>query len=141
MARLHTLIHDLADGRWSLLAGIPASLPINIGPLIRRREPLSLASYQPKSSLPERGEMPSPHTDGRHGTPATLRRASYADRDRGRDLDPGPLDFAAENVDEEESDDDDEEQGPDETRGRHRALKILEARSKIPSEGMWRSLA
>ncbi|KIM57982.1 hypothetical protein SCLCIDRAFT_1219039 [Scleroderma citrinum Foug A] len=125
------------DGRWS--AGIPASLPISIGPLVRRREPLSLASYLPKSSLPDWREVapPSSTTDGRHGSPATLRRASYADRDQNRHLDPGPLDYTAESGDEES----DEELGPDDARGRHRALKILEARSKIPVEGMWRSLA
>jgi len=132
-------LNQSVDGRWS--AGIPASLPINIGPLIRQREPLSLASYLPKSSLPEWREVapPSPDTDG---SAATFRRASYADRDQSRHLDPGPHDFMAESGDEGESN---EESGPigvlDEARGRLRALKILEARSRIPVEGMWRSLA
>ncbi|KAL4081397.1 hypothetical protein V8B97DRAFT_1922557 [Scleroderma yunnanense] len=132
------------DGKWSLLAGVPASLPIKIGPLIRRREPLSLASYQPKSSLPERGEVADPlslHIDARHVSSATLRRELYAERDRSRHLDPGALDFTAESGDEGSDEETDEASVPDEARGRHHALKILEARSKIPAEGMWRSLA
>lgn len=75
-----------------------------------------------------------------------LRKASYAKRDRSRAIDPGALDFivgVGEEAEEDESDD--EPANPTNTasegRGRQRALKILEARSKIPEAGMWMSLA
>lgn len=73
----------------------------------------------------------------------SLRKAVYAKRDQGRSMDPGALDFA-------ENDDDDEEEATDledntneisSSRGRQHAFKILEARNKIPAAGMWRSLA
>lgn len=76
-----------------------------------------------------------------------MRKASYAERDRRRSMDPGALDFAEEDEDEYDEDDDGAA-GPGGQpgtyvgeRGRQRALKILEARSKIPDSGMWRSLA
>ncbi|KIJ20519.1 hypothetical protein PAXINDRAFT_166541 [Paxillus involutus ATCC 200175] len=120
--------------------GFPASLPVNIGPLSRRREPLSLASYQPKTSLSERVGI----LDSRRHTSSTLRKASYAERDRGRAMDPGALDFATEDGGDEGEDESEEEPSKpdlDDGRGRQRALKILEARSKIPEAGMWMSLA
>jgi len=59
-------------------------------------------------------------------------------------MDPGTLDFVSQ-VDEgqdEESDEEPSQADPlDEARGRRRALKILEARNKLPAAGMWRSLA
>jgi len=84
--------------------------------------------------------------DGRRHTPsATLRRASYAERDRSRAIDPGALDFIAGEGEEAEDDESDEESTKanlaDEGRGRQRAFKILQARSKIPEAGMWMSLA
>jgi hypothetical protein len=136
------------DIRWSLgNAGFPASLPIDIGPLSCQREPLSLASYQPQTSLSDRAGMIVPaFPDGRrHTSSATLRRASYAERDRSRAIDPGALDFIAGNGEEAEDDQSDEEPTKanvaDEGRGRQRAFKILQARSKIPEAGMWMSLA
>jgi len=128
------------DIRWSLGdAGFPASLPIDIGPLACQREPLSLASYQPQTSLSGRAG------GRRHTSSATLRRASYAERDRSRAIDPGALDFIAGDGEEAEDDESDEEPSKanvaDEGRGRQRAFKILQARSKIPEAGMWMSLA
>lgn len=127
--------------------GIPGSLPISIGPLSRKREPLSLASYQPKTSLSDRaGAMvpPLPNIVGRYSTSA-LRKASYAARDRDRSMDPGTLDFVSQDDDGDEDDESDDEPSqtdpPNEARGRQRAFKILEARSKLPAAGMWRSLA
>ncbi|KIJ69811.1 hypothetical protein HYDPIDRAFT_104438 [Hydnomerulius pinastri MD-312] len=136
------------DSMWSHAPpGIPASLPINIGPLSNIREPLSLASYQPKTSLAERAGTTGPPLlgDGRHTSSVTLRKASYAERDRSRSMDPGALDFVRE--DGEDGDEDESEEEPnkadflDVSRGRQRALKILEARSKLPAAGMWRSFA
>ncbi|KAH0840227.1 hypothetical protein J3R83DRAFT_1231 [Lanmaoa asiatica] len=136
------------DIRWSLgNAGFPSSLPIDISPLSRQREPLSLASYQPKTSLSDRaGTIVPTFPDGqRHTSSATLRRASYARRDRSRAIDPGTLDFIAGDGEDAEEDESDEEPSKanvaDEGRGRQRAFKILEARSKIPAAGMWMSLA
>ncbi|KAH7887398.1 hypothetical protein F5I97DRAFT_1941864 [Phlebopus sp. FC_14] len=129
------------ETRWS--HGHPASLPISIGPLPRRREPLSLASYQPKSSLQERAGSTtrSQQAAGRHASSASLRRASYAERDRSRLMDPGALDFATE--DDENGDESENEEEPgkadllDEGRGRQRALKILEAQRKVPAAGIY----
>ena len=72
-------------------------------------------------------------------TSASYRKASYALRDRSRSLDPGALDFEA--VGDDESIDGDEGDTGSLSRGRRRALKILQARSELPAEGMWRSLA
>ncbi|KAH7931149.1 hypothetical protein BV22DRAFT_1052884 [Leucogyrophana mollusca] len=127
---------------WNLPPGIPASLPVDIGPLSHVREPLSLASYQPKTSLSDRvGALvpPLPGAGGRYATSASLRRASYAERDRSRLMDPGALDFAIQDEDEDGDESEDElseVHAQDEGRGRQRAFKILEARSKIPAEGI-----
>lgn len=135
---------DITSGTRYHPPGIPGSLPISIGPLSRKREPLSLASYQPKTSLSDRaGAMVPPLPNGRHSTSA-LRKASYAARDRDRSMDPGTLDFVSqdEGDEDDESDDEPSQMGPhNEARGRQRAFKILEARSKLPAAGMWRSLA
>jgi len=60
-------------------------------------------------------------------------------------MDPGTLDFASQDGEGDGEDESDDEPSrmdpPDEARGRQRALKILEARSKLPAAGMWRSLA
>lgn len=63
----------------------------------------------------------------------TLRKASYAERDRTRELDPGALDFDLEAVDE---DDEIEVSVADAgSTGRLHALKILQAREAIPAAG------
>ncbi|KAG1892012.1 hypothetical protein F4604DRAFT_1696881 [Suillus subluteus] len=135
------------DDSDDITSGIPGSLPISIGPLSRKREPLSLASYQPKTSLPDRASAmvpPLPNMVGKHST-SSLRKASYAARDRDRSMDPGTLDFVSPDDEGDEDDESDDEPSqmdpPDEARGRQRAFKILEARSKLPAAGMWRSLA
>ncbi|KAA1466459.1 hypothetical protein DENSPDRAFT_925878 [Dentipellis sp. KUC8613] len=118
---------------------LAASLPITIHPQAVRRHSASVLSYQPKTSLTDHyGSLvpPLPLADGtRYHTSAAIRKATYAERDRGRSLDPGALDFATDDDDEKS----DTEQGPG--RGRNHALKILQARSELPPEGMWRSLA
>ncbi|KAF8559458.1 hypothetical protein OG21DRAFT_1493342 [Imleria badia] len=136
------------DIRWSLgNAGFAASLPVDISPLSRQREPLSLASYQPKTSLSDRVGtiVPTFPDDRRHTSSSTMRRASYAERDRSRSIDPGALDFIAGDGEEAEDDESDEEPSKanvaDEGRGRQRAFKILQARSRVPEAGMWMSLA
>lgn len=83
------------------------------------------------SSLPHGQKMP---------LSSSIRKAKYAERDRSRAMDPGALDFAT------EEDEDDSEEEMDEItptsgeRGRKQALKILKARSELPEAGMWRSL-
>ncbi|PFH49246.1 hypothetical protein AMATHDRAFT_5063 [Amanita thiersii Skay4041] len=137
---------DASDTYQHNNAGVPASLPMTIAPLIRKKEPLSLASYQPKTSLTDRPGTIVPALISRYPSAAALRRAAYAERDRIRAMDPGALDFATEDEEEEaESSEIETEEDQVEVyegvRGRKRALKILQARSEIPEEGMWRSLA
>ena len=105
---------------------VSASLPIFIAPSPRDHA--------------EGGPSDDQHAKPEHALPsASYRRASYAARDRSRSLDPGALDF--------ESGGDDDGIDPDDgdtgslSKGQRRALKILQARSELPAEGMWRSLA
>lgn len=103
-----------------------------------------MESYQPKTSLSERAGAMVPRlqgTDDRRSASA-LRKASYAARDRDRSMDPGTLDFVSQEDQDGDSDDEPlQADRLDEARGRRRALKILEARSRLPAAGMWRSLA
>ncbi|KAI0700789.1 hypothetical protein BC835DRAFT_1518032 [Cytidiella melzeri] len=121
---------------WSKETSIATSLPIPIGPLGKGTKPTAPSSYQPKTAVPEKPEAFD------KATAAAMRRASYAERDRNRSLDPGALDFTA---DEDELDEEDEEMSKPEAevgaRSLQRALKILQKRSEMPGDGMWRSLA
>ncbi|KAF8728321.1 hypothetical protein AX14_006793 [Amanita brunnescens Koide BX004] len=134
------LAEPLLDENDNRLAGVPGSVPIPIAPIRKQKRPLSLASYQPEATLGTVPSLVSKH----HPSAAALRRASYAERDRLRAMDPGALDFATED-DEEAGQSSGEEAAADvavtETRSRRRALRILQKRSEIPEEGMWRSLA
>lgn len=115
------------NGNYALLhSEVSASLPISIA-LVPRSRVKNDSSDEPDSKT-----IPAP-------TSASYRKASYAARDRGRSLDPGALDF--ETIDEDESIDGDDGDPGSLSRGRRRALKILQARSTLPAEGMWRSLA
>lgn len=112
--------------------------------LPKPREALSLASYQP-TNLAEQTPVTSSASHKKQSS-AAIRRAVYAERDRSRTLDPGPLDFASVNDGNEEEDVGDEsELVPTDSlfggRGRRAAFMILKARSEIPDSGMWRSLA
>ncbi|KAH0587951.1 hypothetical protein J132_00320 [Termitomyces sp. J132] len=123
---------------------VAGSLPVSMK-LPKVREELTLASYQP-TTLASQAHTTSP-TNHKKQSSAAIRKAVYAERDRFRTLDPGPLDFASVNDrDEEEQDEDDEPKlaTADASlggRGRIAAFKILKARSEIPDSGMWRSLA
>ena len=126
----------------SLDPPVAGSLPVNIDSRLPQRRPLSLASYKPAPALPEQEEEPEPT----HKSSASIRKAVYAERDRARAMDPGVLDFTAED-DEEDEDADDEDEGPiistsvdTGERARLQALKILQAGSSVPEEAMWRSL-
>jgi hypothetical protein len=107
-------------------SGISASLPISIA--------LTPRDHTENGSHDESDARPEPAL-----TSASYRKASYAARDRSRSLDPGALDFEA--VDDDENLDGDDGDTSSISRGRRRALKILQARSELPAEGMWRSLA
>ena len=107
-------------------SGVSASLPISIA-----LTPLDDAQ---NGSHDESDARPEPAL-----TSASYRKASYAARDRSRSMDPGALDFEA--VDGDENIDGDDADTGSLSRGRRRALKILQARSELPAEGMWRSLA
>jgi hypothetical protein len=107
-------------------SGVSASLPISIA--------LTPRDHTEDGSLGESDAKPEPAL-----TSASYRKASYAARDRSRSLDPGTLDFEADG-DDENIEGDDGDTGSL-SRGRRRALRILQARSELPAEGMWRSLA
>ncbi|KAG5648785.1 hypothetical protein DXG03_000134 [Asterophora parasitica] len=126
------------------------SLPISMK-LPKPREKLSLASYQPNTYIPQTVPPPVNH---KQPSATTIRKAIYAERDRSRSLDPGPLDFPTDNDEEEEgehqqeAETDDQGEAPVQIdtssaggRGRRAALNILKARSELPEAGMWRSLA
>ncbi|TRM67860.1 hypothetical protein BD626DRAFT_107199 [Schizophyllum amplum] len=115
------------------------SLPIAIRPPPRRA---STSDYQAKTSLVEEPGVLVPPLPRRRESSTARRKQMYGERDRERGLDPGALDFTGEE-DEEESDEDTTrgEDGKSMSRGKQRALKILESASKVPEEGMWRSLA
>ncbi|KAG6910152.1 hypothetical protein DXG01_012911 [Tephrocybe rancida] len=123
------------------------SLPISIK-LTKQREVLSLASYQPQTLAATQAALGSTLSP-RKQTSTAIRKAVYAERDRSRTLDPGPLDFVSVDDDDEEEDDDigdEPELTPAEAslggeRSRKAAFKILKARSEVPDSGMWRSLA
>lgn len=107
------------------------SLPIPIGPL--KKKAGGLSAIQPKVSLPARPAAP-PAVD--KASAAALRRASYAERDRNRLLDPGALDFVADD-DIDEDDEDEGAEGEDAgSKSRQIALKILQKTSRIPPDGM-----
>ena len=69
----------------------------------------------------------------------------YAERDRTRSVDPGLSDLLEDDEEESEVDNAEENARIDAllatTRGRRRALKILQAANQLPEAGMWRSLA
>ncbi|KAL1741038.1 hypothetical protein HDZ31DRAFT_67321, partial [Schizophyllum fasciatum] len=91
-----------------------------------------------------RQEKPGARVPLRRESSAARRRQMYEARDRERGLDPGALDFAGDEGDEgEESEEGEGDRAPGTTlsRGKHRALKILESAARVPEEGMWRSLA
>ncbi|VDC07279.1 unnamed protein product, partial [Peniophora sp. CBMAI 1063] len=115
---------------------IAASLPVAIGPV----RPANTGAggvgmtYAPKTSLGNRyGELVPP---------LIARHAAYAERDRARGMDPGALDFVSGsddlNIDVDTDSDLGESWGEeqDASRGRQNALRILKARSKLPSEGI-----
>ncbi|KAK7054070.1 SET domain-containing protein [Favolaschia claudopus] len=143
-------------------AGMPASMPISIRPLVNPRTVLSLASYRPQTMPPAPTQESEPERQPAHPLPSSsVRRAVYAERDLQRERDPGALDFAADadsviqEEEEEEREDDDNStavgaepavNASSETQealrgGRERALRILQARNELPDSGMWRSLA
>jgi hypothetical protein len=83
------------------------------------------------------GDVPSSLPHGRKvPSSASIRKAKYAERDRTHSMDPGTLDFATI----EEEDDEEESEISDDGRSRKLALKILKARNKIPEVETWKSL-
>ncbi|KAI0268231.1 hypothetical protein BC834DRAFT_968437 [Gloeopeniophorella convolvens] len=122
---------DERNGNYALSnAGIAASLPISIAHVPRNR---GVGAPPPDPDT-------KPEQDGQ--TSASYRRASYAARDRTRSLDPGALDFETAGEDDDEgADGEDAGEGGSLSRGKRHALRILQARSELPAEGMWRSLA
>jgi len=114
------------------------SLPIKIKkPELPKR--LSLASYVDQDG-PVTLPAVTAANNGKKPSSNSIRKAVSLERDRARSMDPGPLDSV---IEEDELDDDAEiastkEEGE---KSRKQALRILKARSELPEEGMWRSLA
>lgn len=127
---------DERDDQWSIYneSPISSSLPIPIA----LRDGFGAPSYQPKTSLTDRPGMLVPQFHNKVSS-AAMRRAAYAERDRGRSIDPGALDFAPDSDDDE--DDDPSADSSVGGRARQRALRILQTRNEVPAAGMWRSLA
>ncbi|KAF5333364.1 hypothetical protein D9611_002672 [Ephemerocybe angulata] len=135
-------------GAGTSTAGVPGSLPVHIHLRNKPREALSLASYQPTHAMPEAEastDVPV-KPNGKPLSSSAIRKAMYAERDRTRLVDPG-LESMIEEDEEDESEVENEEEAArleallSTTRGRRRALKILQAANQLPEAGMWRSLA
>ena len=71
---------------------------------------------------------------------AAHRREVYAERNRIKQVDPGLLDYADDEVDTPSPDGDDMNE-VSVSRSRQHALNIIKARNSLPAEGLWRSLA
>ncbi|KAF8969372.1 hypothetical protein BDZ97DRAFT_1902497 [Flammula alnicola] len=134
---------DKDNSDYAKLRGLPGSMPVDMVIRNRPRETLSLASYRPPTVLSEANTSLGPGNKVVSST--AIRKAVYAERDRFRSMDPGILDFATEEDEEEVASEESEHDQPkiDDAgeKGRKQALKILQARSELPGEGMWRSLA
>ncbi|KAI5833802.1 hypothetical protein K523DRAFT_295234 [Schizophyllum commune Tattone D] len=112
------------------------SLPIAIRPPRRRTSETVIT----KTSLAEKPGVLVPPLPRRRESSTARRKQMYEERDRERGLDPGALDFTGDEGSDEESDGD-TVNGTALSRGKQRALRILESAAKVPEEGMWRSLA
>lgn len=118
---------------------MPTSLPIDIAPLSRQKAIVtgimivSAQTFACKTSR-DGGSYLAGH--GSQSTPIQ-RRASYAERDHSRTIDPGALDFiAGEDVEGDESNEEPSKVNiADEERGGQRVLKILKARGRIQACG------
>ncbi|KAF9534113.1 hypothetical protein CPB83DRAFT_831272 [Crepidotus variabilis] len=136
---------EVEDPEPSKIVPVVGSLPVKIK---KREAPklLSLSSYVEPGAVPRDQHQPSssaPPVNGKRPSAASMRKAMYAEKDRARPMDPGVLDFVVE--DDEEGDSLAEAElatAKDEgEKARKQALMILQARSELPEEGMWRSLA
>ncbi|THV08203.1 hypothetical protein K435DRAFT_958810 [Dendrothele bispora CBS 962.96] len=116
--------------------GVFGSVPIQIVRRSSKPQPpaLSLASYQPETVLSSQSVPAQPARLERRPS-STIRRAAYAERDLDRGIDPGALDFVAEEENENEQD----EESSART-SREKAQRILEARSQVPADGMLHSM-
>lgn len=130
------VLYDQEDEDWS--QSIAKSLPVFIGLNGRGSDSNKTSSIQFKTEV---NGTSSRTVEANNGSSAAIRRASYAERDRGRSMDPGALDFEAADDDDESDADNMDNMTQVGNRGRRQALKILQARSELPAEGMWRSLA
>ncbi|CAK5262875.1 unnamed protein product [Mycena citricolor] len=137
--------------------GLPGSMPIAMRSLTQSHPVLSLASYRPPGPSDPRLQ------EDTHIPSSSVRKQLYIERDMIRGIDPGALDFATDDEDEDgllpapapvnvvvpdstlsPHPNDmtlDTELGADDGSGRQLALKILQARNELPDSGMWRSLA
>jgi len=116
------------------------SLPINVKK-IKRPKTLSLASYAGQDAESGTSDLVAPLIDNsKKQSASSIRKAVSLEKDRARAIDPGPLDSYGEDDDVEDDDDTTDVQDEGE-KARLQALRILQTRSELPEEGMWRSLA
>lgn len=144
----------LKETEWSnfKLPGLASSVPVPMAPISQMQLSSNGRSLQPKTSLTDRPgtlvpPLPSLHEEdepSKKKSPAAIRKDTYIKRDRLRAMDPGVLDFMAE---EDDDDDDSPSSGSQDdvaqvstSRGRLHALKILKAGSSVPDAGLWRSM-
>lgn len=133
------LIHYTDSSVADPFVPLATSAPIPIAPIGQARN-FGATSYQAKTSLSDR---PGVLVPAFRTSSAALRKASYAERDRLRSIDPGIADFAD---DGDEEDEEEEDVGDDANnaqhvggRARRRALKILQARDSVPAAGKFYS--
>ena len=112
-------LHLLVDN-WGSETVIAKSLPIPIGPLGAARKN---SAYGSKQNAADKVSAEA------------MRRASYAERDRMRMVDPGALDFDVEDDDDEESGNSMANDTQAGGKSMQRALNILQKHSEIPGAG------
>lgn len=116
------------------------SLPVPMAPISHIQQQKQPAK-QDTSVTPEGVDNNGPQTSA-----TASRLKAYAERDRKREFDPGYMDFLGGDFEGDGAD----LKIPSEpggsgqvaqSRSREQAFQILEARNKLPAEGIWRSLA
>ncbi|KLO18060.1 hypothetical protein SCHPADRAFT_900052 [Schizopora paradoxa] len=119
------------------MAGIARSLPVPMAPL-------SQIQQQKQPAKLESTVIEEPEEESTQASATAIRQKAYAERDVKREFDPGYMDFLGGEFGEDEIDmtlPSEAEGHVSQSRSREQAFQILEARNKLPPDGMWRSLA
>lgn len=118
---------------WAGGTVIAKSLPIPIGPLGSARPNYGMPPFRKNADGLVSGSLDKVSA-------AAMRRASYAQRDRMREIDPGALDFDIEEEDEEEVAQFMENDTQVGGKSMQRAMNILQKHSEIPNAGRFSAL-